>query len=284
MTERNIRRVIPAINSADGAGVRLRRSVGQMQNMRIDPFLMLDNFSSDNPDDYIAGFPFHPHRGFETVTYMIDGTMCHRDHLGHEMLLKPGGVQWMTAGRGIIHEEMPEQENGLMRGFQLWINLPGAEKMKPPAYFNLEPEEVGVIELDGGRRVHLVAGDLSIEGEAYQGAIRGITRKPLFVDIELPANASIEIPVAKELTSFLYLFEGAVELSGQNVPDNAAVELDEGDSVYLSTQAESARLLLIAGEAVGEPIAQYGPFVMNTFDEVQQAIDDYNNGRFVDSN
>lgn len=282
MFERLIRRVIPAINSADGAGVRLRRSVGQMPQARLDPFLMLDNFSSDNPDDYIAGFPFHPHRGFETVTYMVDGTMRHRDHLGHEMLLKPGGVQWMTAGRGIIHEEMPEQKNGLMRGFQLWINLPAAEKMKAPAYYNLEPDEVGVIHPQPGVHLHLVAGDISVADNQYSGAISGISRDPMFVDIELDANAEVVLPVKPELAGFLYLFEGAVKLSGQEVPANAAVELDSGDRVALKAGADGARLLLIAGLPVKEPVAQYGPFVMNTVDEVQQAIDDYNNERFVE--
>lgn len=282
MTNRTISRVIRGMDSSDGAGVRLKRSIGQSQNLRLDPFLMLDNFSTDKADDYIAGFPAHPHRGFETVTYMLDGRMLHRDHLGNEGLLRSGGVQWMTAGRGVIHEEMPQQEEGLMRGFQLWVNLPAEEKMKPAAYQNIEPEEVPEAEDSQGNRIRLVAGRLEFAGRTLEGPVRGISRQPLFVDISLSAGASLELPVAAELAGFIYLFEGRVSLGGKALAPNAATELGEGDSVSLTAGEQGARFLLVAARPIGEPVAQYGPFVMNTQAEIEQALQDYRNGCFVD--
>ncbi len=281
MTNRSVSRVIRGMDSSDGAGVRLKRSIGQRQNLRIDPFLMLDNFSSDKADDYIAGFPAHPHRGFETVTYMLDGRMLHRDHLGNEGLLRSGGVQWMTAGRGVIHEEMPQQEEGLMRGFQLWVNLPAEEKMKPAAYQNIEPEEVPEAEDTSGNRVRLVAGTLEFGGQTLEGPVRGISRQPLFVDLSLSAGGKIELPVAAELAGFLYLFEGEVSLNGEAIASDSATELGEGDSVSLTAGERGARLLLVAARPIAEPVAQYGPFVMNTQAEIEQAIRDYRNGSLV---
>ncbi|SEG34618.1 pirin family protein [Marinobacterium lutimaris] len=275
---RPMNRVIRGMDSSDGAGVRLKRSIGQRQNLRIDPFLMLDNFSSDKADDYIAGFPAHPHRGFETVTYMLDGRMLHRDHLGNEGLLRSGGVQWMTAGRGVIHEEMPQQEEGLMRGFQLWVNLPADEKMKPAAYQNIEPEEVPEAEDEQGNRIRLVAGSLEFGGQTLEGPVRGISRQPLFVDISLGANGKVELPVPAALAGFIYLFEGRASLDGATLAPNAATELGEGDSVSLSAGEQGARFLLVAARPIGEPVAQYGPFVMNTQDEIEQAIRDYRAG------
>lgn len=275
---RPMNRVIRGMDSSDGAGVRLKRSIGQRQNLRIDPFLMLDNFSSDKADDYIAGFPAHPHRGFETVTYMLDGRMLHRDHLGNEGLLRSGGVQWMTAGRGVIHEEMPQQEEGLMRGFQLWVNLPAEEKMKPAAYQNIEPEEVPEAEDGQGNRIRLVAGSLEFGGQTLEGPVRGISRQPLFVDISLGANGKTELPVPAELAGFIYLFEGRASLGGETLAPNAATELGEGDSVSLSAGEQGARFLLVAARPIGEPVAQYGPFVMNTQAEIEQAIQDYRAG------
>lgn len=277
MINRSIKRVIPAIDSQDGAGVKLKRSLGHRQNLRIDPFLMLDMFSSDNPDDYIAGFPPHPHRGFETVTYMLDGKMLHRDHMGNEGLLKSGGVQWMTAGRGVIHEERPQQESGLMRGFQLWVNLPAAEKMKPAAYQNIEPEEVVEI-VEPKVQMRLVAGQLTREGKLYTGPVGGISTQPMFVDIKMEPNASLDLPLDKGLHGFVYLFEGAVNLNEQLIPFESAAELSDGDRLVLKTSDSAARLLLIAAKPLGEPIAQYGPFVMNTMDEIEQALSDYRQG------
>jgi redox-sensitive bicupin YhaK (pirin superfamily) len=278
---RAIKRRVPGVDSMDGAGVRIRRSVGKSQFARIDPFLMLDCFSSDDPDDYIAGFPAHPHRGFETVTYMLDGLMKHRDHMGNEGILRPGSVQWMTAGRGVIHEEMPQQENGLMRGFQLWVNLPATEKMKPAAYQNIEPEEITEITLQQGM-IRLVAGSLDIDGNDYEGPVSGISRQPIFMEVRLEPGQTIELPVAKELSGFVYLFEGSAQLGDETLEIHEAAELSEGDSIQVGAGDAGARFMLIAGQAINEPIAQYGPFVMNTMDEIEQAISDYRANRLTD--
>ena len=282
MRNRGIKRRIAGRDSMDGAGVRIKRSVGSSQFARIDPFLMLDNFSSDNPDDYIAGFPAHPHRGFETVTYMIEGRMRHRDHMGNEGILHSGGVQWMTAGRGVIHEEMPEQEEGLMSGFQLWINLPAAEKMKPAAYQNIEPEEVAEFDAAEGVHVRLVAGQLmDIGGSSQVGPVNGISRQPLFAEIQMQPNTRYTLPVPAELSGFVYLFEGGARLPNEPLNLAEAAELDGGDQVDLQAGMGGARLLIVAAKAIGEPIAQYGPFVMNTHDEIEQAISDYQANRLT---
>lgn len=281
MSERPVRRIIPAIDSQDGAGVKLKRSLGQRQSLRIDPFLMLDHFSSDDPDDYIAGFPPHPHRGFETVTYMLDGQMLHRDHLGNEGLLRSGGVQWMTAGRGVIHEERPQQEAGLMRGFQLWVNLPAQEKMKPAAYQNLEPESIPEYR-DEQVSLRLVAGQLSWQGQTLTGPITGISTAPLFVDIQLQPHADCVIPIPEELAAFTYVFEGSLLIQHTALPQHAAVELGAGDRLVLSAGAEGGRCLLLAARPIGEPIVQYGPFVMNTLEEIDQALQDYRAGVLTD--
>ena len=282
MRSRGIKRRIAGRDSMDGAGVRIKRSVGSSQFARIDPFLMLDNFSSDNPDDYIAGFPAHPHRGFETVTYMIEGRMRHRDHMGNEGILRSGGVQWMTAGRGVIHEEMPEQEEGLMSGFQLWINLPAAEKMKPAAYQNIEPEEVAEFDAAEGVHVRLVAGQLmDIGGSSQVGPVNGISRQPLFAEIQMQPNTRYTLPVPAELSGFVYLFEGGARLPNEPLNLAEAAELDGGDQVDLQAGMGGARLLIVAAKAIGEPIAQYGPFVMNTHDEIEQAISDYQANRLT---
>ena len=278
---RAIKRRVPGVDSMDGAGVRIRRSVGKSQFARIDPFLMLDCFSSDDPDDYIAGFPAHPHRGFETVTYMLDGLMKHRDHMGNEGILRPGSVQWMTAGRGVIHEEMPQQENGLMRGFQLWVNLPASEKMKPAAYQNIEPEEITEISLEQGL-IRLVAGSLDIGGSHYEGPVSGISRQPIFMEVRLNSGEAIELPVANALSGFVYLFEGTAELGEETLAIHEAAELSEGDTIRVSAGEAGARFMLIAGQAINEPIAQYGPFVMNTMDEIEQAISDYRANKLTD--
>jgi len=266
----------------DGAGVRILRSVGKSQLARIDPFLMLDNFSSDNPDDYIAGFPAHPHRGFETVTYMIEGRMRHRDHMGNEGILRSGGVQWMTAGRGVIHEEMPEQEEGLMSGFQLWVNLPASEKMKPAAYQNIEPEEVTEFLAAPGVNIRLVAGELEdSQGRVHAGPVSGISRQPLFAEIQMEASASYTLAVDAQLSGFVYLFDGDATIPGDVLNRAEAAELGEGDQVQLQAGPDGARLLIVAGRAIGEPIAQYGPFVMNTNEEIEQAIQDYRANRLT---
>ncbi|MBA4500959.1 pirin family protein [Marinobacterium marinum] len=282
MTERRIERRIPARESRDGAGVRLLRSLGRSAQHRIDPFLMLDNFVSDDPDDYIAGFPAHPHRGFETVTYMLEGRMRHRDHLGNEAVLESGGVQWMTAGRGVIHEEMPEQTEGLMRGFQLWINLPAREKMTPARYQEFSAEQIPVIaDAASGARVKLIAGDIEIDGQRHQGPVKGIDRDPLMLDVRLPPNASLGLPLGSSHAGFVYLFEGEGALGQEGLNRNEAAELSPGERLVLHAGASGAAILVLAARPIGEPVAQYGPFVMNTMAELDQAIDDYQRGRLV---
>ncbi|PSL12514.1 hypothetical protein CLV44_11743 [Marinobacterium halophilum] len=282
MTERTLQRRIPARESHDGAGVRLLRSLGRSAQHRIDPFLMLDNFFSDDPDDYIAGFPAHPHRGFETVTYMLDGRMRHRDHLGNEAVLESGGVQWMTAGRGVIHEEMPEQTEGLMRGFQLWINLPAAEKMTPARYQEFTAAQIPLIEdAASGTQLKLIAGEVELNGQHHTGPVSGISRSPLMLDLRLPPNTRLSLPVGGPRAGFVYLFEGECRLGQDVLNRNEAAELSTGEQVTLSTGEQGAALLLLAAQPIGEPIAQYGPFVMNTTAELDQAIDDYQQGRLV---
>ena len=278
MTARTLQRVIESVPASDGAGVKLRRSLGAHQNLRVDPFLMLDEFSSENADDYIAGFPAHPHRGFETATYLIDGHMLHEDHLGNRGDLRSGGVQWMTAGRGIVHSEMPQQQEGRMRGFQLWINLPAREKMKPAGYRDLQPEEIPAVALASGGRAKVIAGTLVLDGASTPGPIQGLATEALYLDVELPAGATFSHPVAAEHNAFVYPFEGSVSIGARELRSNSAGVLGAGDSVDVLAGGEGARFLLLAGRPLGEPVVQYGPFVMNTREEVEQAIRDYQSG------
>lgn len=278
MSIREIKQIIPALDTQDGAGVRLKRSVGQRQNVRVDPFLMLDAFNSDNADDYIAGFPPHPHRGFETVTYMLNGSLIHRDHMGNEGELNAGGVQWMTAGRGVIHEERPQRTDGLMRGFQLWVNLPASEKMKPAHYQNIEPEDVPVVRLSSGGQVRVVAGSLEVGGTVVSGPVKGVVAEPIYMDVQLIAGERFEQAVPEGHNVFIYPYEGSLQLAGQLLKTDQAVVLGQGDRVNVSAAADGAGFLLLAGKPIGEPIAQYGPFVMNTAEEVEQALQDYRDG------
>jgi len=285
MTPRTVQRVIPSLPTSDGAGVKLRRSLGQSPAARLDPFLMLDHFSTDDAADYIAGFPSHPHRGFETVTYMLDGHMLHEDHLGHAGDLKNGGVQWMTAGRGIIHSEMPQQEAGRMRGFQLWINLPAREKMKPAAYRNIEAPEIPVVLQADGGRVKVIAGTVTVDGRPVAGPIQGVSTDPLYLDVALPAGARFTQPIAAGYSAFVYVFEGSVDVgpaaAARTLGTHSAGVLTDGDAVEVSGGAEGGRLLLLAGRPLREPVVQYGPFVMNTREEIEQAIRDYQNGELT---
>ena len=280
---RKLARVITAMNTSDGAGVRLRRSIGSGEGTRLDPFLMLDEFSSVNPGDYIAGFPSHPHRGFETVTYILDGHMRHEDHLGNQGDLKSGGVQWMTAGRGIIHSEMPQQEEGRMRGFQLWINLPAREKMKPAGYRDIPAEEIPVHDLSSGGRVKVIAGTLQTGSATIAGPIAGLTTEPMYLDVELPAGASFSLPIQRGMNAMAYVFEGNLQLAGDTrmLPTHSGAVLSDGDSASFIAGAAGARFLLLAGRPLNEPIVQYGPFVMNTVAEIEQAIHDYQTGRLT---
>ena len=280
---RNIQTIIPGIATSDGAGVKLRRSFGGQQRARLDPFLMLDEFSSNDPNDYVAGFPAHPHRGFETVTYMLEGHMLHEDHLGNKGHLKTGGVQWMTAGRGIIHSEMPQQVSGAMRGFQLWINLPAVEKMKPAGYKDIQVEDIPNVDLANGGSVKVIAGSYEHDGNEVQGPIQGITTAPLFWDVHLPPNAEFEHRIPQELNAFIYVYGGDLRVGDpmKVVPKQAAIVLSDGDRLKVKSDEAGAQFIVLAALPLHEPIVQHGPFVMNTQAEIEQAIDDYQNNRFV---
>jgi quercetin 2,3-dioxygenase len=275
MTIRRLERVIPSIPASDGAGVKLRRSLGASQLARHDPFLMLDEFFSDNPDDYLAGFPAHPHRGFETVTYMLDGHMQHKDNHGNTGDLGPGDVQWMSAARGIIHSEMPQQSEGRMRGFQLWLNLPAKEKMKPAAYRDIKATEIPSVT-GPGMEVRVIAGTLS----ATRGPIHGGSTDPYYLDVHLAPGAVLEEALPAAHSAFLYVYEGEA-LVGEGreaVAKRAAGLLSDGEKVRIEAGAAGARVLLLAGKPLREPVVQYGPFVMNTREEIEQAIADYQSG------
>jgi hypothetical protein len=268
MKIRELQRVVPSIPASDGAGVKLRRSLGASELQRHDPFLMLDEFYSDDPEDYLAGFPSHPHRGFETVTYMLDGHMRHEDSRGNRGDLGPGDVQWMSAARGIIHSEMPQQTEGRMRGFQLWLNLPAAEKMKPAAYRDIAAKEIPVV---GG--VKIIAG----EYQGTKGPIRGGATDPYYFDVHLGAGGTFEAPLPSGHSAFLYAYEGEAKVGEKVLPHRAAGLLSDGEIVQLKTE-QGARVLLLGGKPLREPIVQYGPFVMNTREEIERAIADYQAG------
>ncbi len=275
MSTRELKQVIPSIAASDGAGVKLRRSLGSSQLARHDPFLMLDEFYSDNPDDYLAGFPAHPHRGFETVTYMLDGHMRHEDNFGNTGDLGPGDVQWMSAASGIIHSEMPQQTEGRMRGFQLWLNLPSNEKMKPAAYRDIPSRAIPVV--DGqGVRVKVIAGTHL----GTTGPIHGGSTDPHYYDVHLEPGASFEGVLPEGHAAFVYAYEGEALVGAEKkrLPHRAAGLLAGDGTVQLIAGAEGARVLLLAGKPIREPIVQYGPFVMNTREEIEQAIRDYQAG------
>jgi hypothetical protein len=277
MSKRTVQHIIRSVPASDGAGVKLRRSLGQSQGARLDPFLMLDEFSSDNADDYIAGFPDHPHRGFETVTYILDGHMLHQDHLGNRGNLRSGGVQWMTAGRGIIHSEMPQQDRGRMRGFQLWINLPAREKMKPAGYRDLEASDIPEVSLPGGGLVRVIAGEF---GDTA-GPIAGLTTEPVYFDVHLPAGAAFTHSLKSGHNAFVYPYEGSLQIDTTPVPVQSAAVLSTDGDLEAVAGEQGARFLLLAGKPLNEPIVQYGPFVMNTIEEIQQAVHDYQSGRLT---
>jgi len=280
---RRLQAVIESIAASDGAGVKLRRSLGSRPQLRFDPFLMLDEFYSDDPDDYLAGFPDHPHRGFETVTYMLEGRMRHEDVLGNRGDLGPGDVQWMTAGRGIVHSEMPQQSDGRMRGFQLWINLPAREKMKPAAWRDVPSASIPTVALPGGGELRVIAGRFARDGVATDGPIGGHSTDPQFYDLRLPPSAAVQIPTPPAHNAFLYVYEGAatVGADARPLPSRAAGLLTPGASVRIAAGGQGVRLLLLAGRPIGEPVVQYGPFVMNSVAEIEQAIRDYQAGTLV---
>lgn len=275
---RILQREITSLATSDGAGVKLLRSLGSDQYTRLDPFLMLDEFSSNNPGDYIAGFPPHPHRGFDTVTYILDGNMRHEDHMGNVGHIKSGGVQWMTAGRGVIHSEMPEQVDGRLRGFQLWINLPAREKMKPAEYRDIQPEQIPVINTASGVVVKVIAGSITVEDKPANGPVQGMTTEPIYLDVMLPEQSKISLAIPEKHQAFVYVFEGQVRIGDKTVKNHSAGILSEGETVAVHSLNQSARLLVLAGKPIGEPVVQLGPFVMNTRAEIEQAVSDYQQG------
>jgi redox-sensitive bicupin YhaK (pirin superfamily) len=277
---RRIERLIAGRATSDGAGVKLTRVLTQDLQQRLDPFLMLDAFGSDNPDEYIAGFPDHPHRGFETVTYMIAGRMRHRDSAGNEGLLENGGVQWMTAGRGVIHSEIPEQEHGRMEGFQLWLNLPAQDKMAAPWYRDFTAAQLPRLLTPAGVQVTVIAG----ESQGVAGAVRRDATAPLYLDLRLPAGARFEQALPADHNAFVYVYRGQLSIDGQAVPAQRMAILGndpQADGVRLDAGDADALALLIAGRPLREPIVQYGPFVMNSEQQIHAAIADYRAGRLA---
>lgn len=273
---RSVERQVTGIATSDGAGVKLTRVLTGKLQRRLDPFLMLDAFGSDDPDDYIAGFPDHPHRGFETITYMLSGRMRHRDSAGHEGLLENGGVQWMTAGRGVIHSEIPEQEDGVMEGFQLWLNLPAQRKMAEPWYRDIASQEIPEYITSDGVTVRVIAGT----SNGVAGAVSREITEPLYLDIHLPAGTAFSTALPNTHNAFIYVYRGAVQVGDTHVDSQRMGILSntpDADGVML-TATEATRLILIAGKPLNEPIVQYGPFVMNTQEEIHDAINDFRNG------
>jgi len=275
-TVRAVTRVVTATPASDGAGVKLNRLIATPGLPDLDPFLLLDEFGSESASDYIAGFPDHPHRGFETVTYMLAGRMRHRDNHGHSGLLVSGSVQWMTAGRGIVHSEMPEQESGLMRGFQLWVNLPARDKMMAPRYQEFAPEQIALAEPARGVRAKVIAGTLG----GVTGPVEGIAVAPLYADLQLDPDSTLDVPVTAGHTAFVYVYEGAAKVGGTMLPTRTLGVLGDGDTVAIVAGAAGARAIVVAGKPIGEPVARYGPFVMNTRAEIIQAVHDFEAGRF----
>ena len=280
---RTVTRTVKGMPHSDGDGVRMTRIIASHELDMIDPFLLLDEFRSDHPDDYIGGFPDHPHRGFETVTYMLAGHMRHKDNHGHEGVISPGGIQWMRAGKGIIHSEMPEQENGLMWGFQLWINLPKSQKMAAPEYQEFGREDIPVENSDDGVTVHVIAGSTA---EGTTGPVKNISTEPLYLDIEFEQGASLQQAIAQDANAFIYIYEGSAEIMCPEHPPTVIQQgmlgiLNSGDGVHIRAIKPDTRALLLAAQPLNEPVARGGPFVMNTREEVQQAFQDFNNGTFL---
>ena len=281
MTEyRTIDRIVEPQHVTDGAGVHLRRSIASRALDYIDPFLLLDEFKSDRPDDYIAGFPMHPHRGIETVTYMIDGAMRHRDTLGNAGVIEGGDIQWMTAGAGIMHKEMPEQKDGLLFGFQLWVNLPAKNKMMPPRYQDIRADQIPEIVRENGTQIKVIAGTV----DDTRGPVTQVVANPVYLDVTMPSQSRFSHPITRGHTAIAYAVEGRGTFDGGETQIDRPPQLivfKDGDEVRVHTGNESLRFLLISGKPLHEPVARYGPFVMNTQQEIRQALEDLRNNTFV---
>ena len=270
-TTRSIQKVIQGVQTTDGAGVNLTRIIGSMELNMLDPFLLLDEFGSDNPKDYIAGFPPHPHRGFETITYMLKGKFRHKDSAGNEGYLTDGSVQWMTAGRGVIHSEMPEQTEGLVRGFQLWLNLPKEKKMIDPAYNDIPAKKIPIVDFEGGS-ARIISGKylgITGPGQPHTGV--------LYYDIDLDLSARFTMPIDNGWNAFIYIYEGSVRLD-REINQGHLIVLDQEGELDLTAGKEGAKFIVVAGEPLNEPVARGGPFVMNSKGEVLKAFEDYQNG------
>jgi len=279
---RKVSQTVTGVQTREGAGVNLTRVMGTNELNQLDPFLLLDEFHSDKPGDYIAGFPDHPHRGFETVTYMIAGRVRHKDNAGHEGVIEPGCVQWMTAGRGIIHSEMPEQENGLLWGFQIWINLPASKKMQPPNYQEFDRDELPLEVRDGNVTLHVIAGKTSLGTDS---PIKDIPTQPIYFNISMPPNTEIAEPVAAGLNSFVYVYVGSITITDNEGLDTTIEKgtlavFDDGDGILIKANNTGAKLMLLAAQPINEPVVRGGPFVMNTREEIQQAFTDLEQGKF----
>jgi quercetin 2,3-dioxygenase len=283
MTERGIQDVITPVAASDGAGVRLKRSIATERLDHLDPFFLFDHFGSENRDDYIAGFPMHPHRGIETVTYMLDGSVAHRDSIGNSGVIGAGDVQWMTAGSGIMHEEMPKVGPRRLDGFQVWVNLPARLKMTKPRYQDVPASRIPEVERPDGARIRVVAGEV----DGVTGAVREIFAGPTYLDVALPAGRTFEQPVPRGHTALLYVFQGEVVVGGASpaagnpIPAPRLVILKDGDIVRVHAGAAPARFLLLSAQPLREPYARYGPFVMNTRDEIAQALEELRTGTFI---
>jgi len=278
MFARTVMRSTKGRPTSDGAGVRLTRVITPGQGL--DPFLMLDEFDSNEANDYIGGFPAHPHRGFETVTYMLDGHMLHEDHMGNRGDLKPGGAQWMTAARGIIHSEMPQQIAGRMRGFQLWLNLPKHLKMQPAHYRDIEPEEIPEV-VRKTTLLRLISGHVSVDGQTHAGAVTDKATDPIYIDMVMGSLDYITLPIPSTHRALVYVYENSVEIAETRVAKGELAELSEGDAIELGASQQGARLLILAARPLQEPVFHYGPFVMNTAQEIEQAVADFRAGRLT---
>jgi redox-sensitive bicupin YhaK (pirin superfamily) len=276
MTSRVLKQVVPAVATMEGAGVTVHRTIGTPALKNLDPFLLLDHFSSDDPNDYIAGFPDHPHRGFITFTYMLDGHMQHRDSMGNEGDLQAGGAQWMKAASGVIHSEMPKQRDGLMRGFQLWINLPATEKMSVPAYQEFKAQAFPVIQ-QAGATIKVLIGKYADRSAPIDDPFTEVE----YLDISLQSDAVFESVMQSERSTFLYVFEGSLMLGDTRLPLHTLAVPEMAETVTLQAGRQGCRFLLVSGKPLGEPVVQYGPFVMNTREEIEQAFSDYRDGTLV---
>lgn len=280
MRKRHVVAVYPARPTKDGDGVKIRR-LAMAGNARLDPFLMLDELGSDDSADYIGGFPEHPHRGFETVTLMLDGRMRHRDSLGNEGVIGPGDVQWMSAARGIVHSEMPEQRDGRLHGFQLWVNLPARLKLADPRYRDIAAADIPTITAPGGAKLRIISGEV----DGVTGPVREVPTQPLLLDVAMDADDNVQVPVWQTATALVYVYKGELSAPAaggeRRVAEGELAVLENGDALSLRGMADGSRALVLAAQPIGEPVAHYGPFVMNSRDEIDQAIADYREGRLT---